>query len=118
MKTLSVLILTQENCEFCDAAKAMLKRLSGEYPLSISTLSLQSSVGQALAEKGGILFQPARLAVDRGGAAGKLGRAAAPAFLPRGRATSRFARSKGSLERGIAQAGQESTPGACQKSRT
>lgn len=55
---LSVLILTQENCDFCDAAKAMLERLSREYPLSLSVLSLESDAGQALAEKGGILFPP------------------------------------------------------------
>lgn len=58
MRILSVLILTQENCEFCDAAKAMFERLSLEYPLSASTLSLESAVGQALAEKSGILFPP------------------------------------------------------------
>jgi len=55
---MSALILTQENCDFCDAAKAMLERLSHEYPLAVSTLSLQSVTGQALAEKGGILFPP------------------------------------------------------------
>ena len=58
MTILSVLILTQENCDFCDSAKVMLDRLSREYPLSVSTLSLQSAAGQALAEKGGILFPP------------------------------------------------------------
>lgn len=58
MTILSVLILTQENCHFCHSAKAMLDQLSREYPLSISTLSLESPAGQALAEKGGILFPP------------------------------------------------------------
>lgn len=58
MTILSVLILTQENCDFCDSAKAMLERLAREYPLSVSTLSLESAAGQALAEKGGILFPP------------------------------------------------------------
>lgn len=55
---LSVLILTKENCDFCDSAKVMLERLSREYPLSVSTLSLESPAGQVLAEKGGILFPP------------------------------------------------------------
>lgn len=58
MTILSVLILTQENCDFCDAATTMLERLSREYPLSVSTLELESAAGQALAEKGGILFPP------------------------------------------------------------
>jgi glutaredoxin len=55
---LSVLILTQENCGFCDAAKTMLERLSREYPLTVSTLPLESAAGQELAVKGGILFPP------------------------------------------------------------
>jgi len=55
---LGVLILTQENCAFCDSARTMLERLAGEYPLSISTLSLESAAGQELAEKGGVLFPP------------------------------------------------------------
>ena len=58
MTILSVLILTQENCDFCDSAKAIVERLSREYPLSVSILSLESDVGQALAEEGGILFAP------------------------------------------------------------
>jgi glutaredoxin len=58
MKTISVLILTQQNCAFCDSAKTMMDRLSREYPLSIVTLLLDSIDGQALAEKGGILVPP------------------------------------------------------------
>lgn len=58
MKTLSVLILTQESCDFCDDAKAILDRLSREYALSVSTMSLESVAGQALAQKAGILFPP------------------------------------------------------------
>ena len=58
MMMLGVLILTQENCDSCDSAEAMLDRLSHEYPLSVSTLSLESAAGQALAEEGGILFAP------------------------------------------------------------
>lgn len=58
MKRISVLILTQQNCAFCDTAKAMTDRLSQEYPLSVATLPLDSTEGQTLAEKGGILFPP------------------------------------------------------------
>jgi glutaredoxin len=58
MKTISVLILTQRDCAFCDTAKAMTDRLSQEYPLSVATLPLDSTDGQALAERGGILFPP------------------------------------------------------------
>ena len=58
MSAVSVLILTQENCSLCDDAKAMLDRLSREYPLLVSTLSLESAAGQELALKGGIMFPP------------------------------------------------------------
>lgn len=58
MTILSVLILTQENCSFCDAAKTMLDRLALEYPLSVSTLEFESVTGQALTEKSGMLFAP------------------------------------------------------------
>lgn len=58
MRTVSVLILTQESCGFCDAAKAVLERLARKYPLSVSTVSLETAAGQELAEKGGILFPP------------------------------------------------------------
>lgn len=58
MKTISILILTQQNCAFCDAAKAIADRLSRDYPLSVATLPLDSADGRALAEKGGILFPP------------------------------------------------------------
>lgn len=55
---LPVLLLTTQNCGFCDLAKQMLDRLSAEYPLSIATLSLDTPAGQELAEKNGILFPP------------------------------------------------------------
>lgn len=55
---LRILLLTQDNCGFCDAAKVILDRLSAKYPLSISSLSLDSPNGRELAKKGGILFAP------------------------------------------------------------
>lgn len=58
MKPLNVVVVTTAGCLFCDIAMAMLKRLSAEYPLVISTLSANSAEGQALALKCGILFPP------------------------------------------------------------
>jgi glutaredoxin len=55
---LRILLLTQDNCGFCDAAKDILDRLSATYPLSVSSLPLDSPEGQKLGEKGGILFPP------------------------------------------------------------
>ncbi|WP_024973269.1 glutaredoxin [Ralstonia pickettii] len=58
MKTLNVVVLTQDNCAFCDAAIAMLGRLSATYPMAIDTVSLQSKEGEVLAVQGGIHFAP------------------------------------------------------------
>ena len=59
--TLRITLLTQENCGTCDAAKAILDRLSAKYPLIVSEVPLASPDGQALAEKSGILFPPSIL---------------------------------------------------------
>ncbi len=56
--TLRIVLLTRENCGSCDAAQAILSRLSIKYPLIVSALPLDSPDGQALAEKNGILLPP------------------------------------------------------------
>lgn len=58
MPALNVLILTQDNCRFCEDAKMMFERLSSEFPLSVSTLAIDSPEGQAFAVHGGVLFPP------------------------------------------------------------
>jgi glutaredoxin len=55
---LKVLILTQASCGFCNDAKAIVDRLSKEHRLSVSTVSLDSAEGRALAARGGIMFPP------------------------------------------------------------
>jgi glutaredoxin len=56
--TVEILLLTQEDCAFCDQAKEILARLSGEYGFAVRALRLDSAEGQALAEEGGVLFAP------------------------------------------------------------
>ncbi|HEX8010111.1 MAG TPA: thioredoxin family protein [Casimicrobiaceae bacterium] len=58
MTRVSVLILTQANCGYCDAAQTVLERLARRYPLTISTVSLETGEGEELARKGGILLPP------------------------------------------------------------
>lgn len=53
-----IVLLTQEQCGFCDQAKEILARLSHEYQLSVSTLSINSPEGQQLVIQGGLLFPP------------------------------------------------------------
>lgn len=55
---MEITLLTQENCAFCDQAREVLRRLSAEYPISVSTLDLGTPEGQALAERGGVMFPP------------------------------------------------------------
>jgi glutaredoxin len=55
---LGILILTQANCRFCEDAKVLLDRLAREFPLSVSTLDIDSAEGQVLAAGGGVLFPP------------------------------------------------------------
>lgn len=57
-ETVEVLLLTQEHCTYCEQAKALLDRLRGEYPITVSVLDLGSPEGQALAEANGVLFPP------------------------------------------------------------
>lgn len=57
-RRITILILTQEQCGFCEQAQEVLERLSREYWLSVSTLDMGSPRGQELAMRGGLLFPP------------------------------------------------------------
>jgi glutaredoxin len=57
-RPVSVVLLTQPNCGFCDRAKEILVRLETEYAMSVSEVDLHSSEGRSLAENSGILFPP------------------------------------------------------------
>ena len=58
MPHVHVLILTQENCGFCEDAKLLFERLAREFPLSLEVKDLESPEGQELAVRGGVLFPP------------------------------------------------------------
>lgn len=58
MRAIKVVILTQPNCAFCDAAKALFERLAAEYRLDVSLVSLGSPEGEELAKQGQVLFPP------------------------------------------------------------
>ncbi len=53
-----VTLLTRPDCHQCDDAKRILGRLAEEYPLRLSSLDIDSAVGQELALSGGLLFPP------------------------------------------------------------
>jgi len=56
--TISVILLTQKDCAFCDQARDILTRLQGEYGLAVKTLEIDSEDGTRLASEGGIMFAP------------------------------------------------------------
>lgn len=53
-----VTLLTKEDCEFCDQAKGVLERLSGEYDLRVREVTLESDEGRSLALQSGAPFPP------------------------------------------------------------
>lgn len=58
-RVIEVLLLTKDDCKFCDEAKAIFARLGDEFPLRIDTAELSSPGGQAVALEGDLLFPPA-----------------------------------------------------------
>lgn len=57
-RPITVTILTKPQCGYCEDAHELLQRLKGEYSLSVDTVDIQSTYGEALAKHGGILFPP------------------------------------------------------------
>jgi glutaredoxin len=56
--TVEITLLTQDDCGFCDQAKNVLDRMSADYPLQVTEVSLASEEGQTLARIAGMLFAP------------------------------------------------------------
>lgn len=55
---MDVIVLSQDNCSYCDQAQEILSRLAAQYPLSITTVDLAQPEGQALAERAGMFYTP------------------------------------------------------------
>ena len=58
MTVISIVILTQPDCASCEAAKAIVERLTRKYPLSVAVVALDSPEGVSVAENAGVLFPP------------------------------------------------------------
>ena len=58
MSAISIVILTQQDCASCEAAKVVVDRLARKYSLSVSAVLLDSRESASLAENGGVLFPP------------------------------------------------------------
>lgn len=55
---IEILVLTQEDCAFCDHAQDVLARLQREFDLTVTSLEINSEEGAQLATEGGIMFPP------------------------------------------------------------
>lgn len=53
-----VVLLTKEDCHFCEQAKHILGRLRGEYDLSVREVALDSEEGRSLALQSAAPFPP------------------------------------------------------------
>ena len=52
------MLLTKEDCHFCEQAKDVLTRLGDEYDLHVREVALESAEGQGLALESGAPFPP------------------------------------------------------------
>lgn len=55
---MEILLLTRENCAFCHDAEDILGRLTDDYRFELRTIDLDTPEGEALAQRGGVLFPP------------------------------------------------------------
>ena len=58
LNAIEVLLLTKDDCKFCEEAKAILRHLVDEFQLRVNTDDIGSPRGLALALQGGLLFPP------------------------------------------------------------
>jgi hypothetical protein len=57
-RCVEVVLLTRDDCAFCEDAAAILHRLGAEFPLAITCVDYDSEEGHRLALSGGMLFPP------------------------------------------------------------
>jgi glutaredoxin len=53
-----VVLLTKDDCVFCEQAKGVLVRLQPEFDLAVREVALESEEGRSLAAGSGALFPP------------------------------------------------------------
>ncbi len=53
-----VLLLTQDDCAFCDQAKDVLRRVAADTPLDVEEIGMGTPRGADLARRAGLLFAP------------------------------------------------------------
>ncbi len=56
--TTVITLLTRPDCALCAHAKRVLDRVGAEHPLRVDEVNLDSSHGQQLAARSGVMFAP------------------------------------------------------------
>lgn len=67
-----VILLTREDCHFCEQAKAVLQRLEADYELRVRQLALETEEGGRLGLASGAPFPPVVLLNGRPFSYGRL----------------------------------------------
>ena len=57
-RPIEIVLLTREDCAFCEDARAILERLAAELPLAVTSVDFDAEAGRRLALSGGLLFPP------------------------------------------------------------
>lgn len=53
-----ITLLTKPDCDLCDHAKVVLRRVAGDTAIDIVTVDLETERGRTLAEESGMAFPP------------------------------------------------------------
>lgn len=55
---MEIVLLTQQDCAMCDDAHHLLDEIARDHPIRIRTVDLATAEGQAMADRGGVMFPP------------------------------------------------------------
>lgn len=72
VEPVTVVLLTQANCNLCNHAKEVLDRVGIDYPLRVRMVDMTDDEGMTLAAQGGVLFPPGVLVDGRPFSYGRL----------------------------------------------
>ena len=67
-----ITLLTKSDCDLCEHAKDVLRRVAVDTPIELETVDLTSDHGRALAQRSGMAFPPAVLIDDQPFSYGRL----------------------------------------------
>jgi glutaredoxin len=60
-----ITLLTQEDCGYCEHAKAVLARIGSDHPIEVTEIDITGDEGRRLAARAGVVFAPGLLVDGR-----------------------------------------------------